>query len=346
MFSINFLDRIRTFILKKVLKYNLVKSIFINRSIRLQFGFVFSASTSLYFALFHPYNLLIIGPLIFGIPHLLSSIRYLPKYLNKNDFSKNFSLIVAVLLFSFVIIKLFIEPIILNKKGVILNFTEIIFYVLFAASIFIFLKHKINFIFFIIVSFFLILFSFLAPLKMIGSLALAHNFIAFYFWHAFSVNQNERNSSIVSFCIFLLVHGLIFMGFFDHQIMYSQEFGYQNSLTQMTFGFENLFQQNSIYLSRTIAAFAFGQSVHYFVWLKAIPEQNSSFQFNLSFKLIFKKMINEVSKPVLILIALSIVFVISISFFQSLYQARFAYLLLAATHGYFEIATFLIGKKT
>lgn len=85
--SLIFLDLIRIKILQISMKYSIFKKIFEYRPYRLFAFFMFSFSFNIILAFNAPLWALLFGPLILGVPHLISSVRYLPRFV-ATDFSE------------------------------------------------------------------------------------------------------------------------------------------------------------------------------------------------------------------------------------------------------------------
>ncbi len=78
------IDTFRIFILQVSLKNPILKTIFLTRAYRLLGFFAFSLIFNFVMSLYFPLWILLLGPLVLGVPHLLSTIRYIPKFTLKN----------------------------------------------------------------------------------------------------------------------------------------------------------------------------------------------------------------------------------------------------------------------
>src|SRR5262249_24558861 len=95
--------------------------------------------------------------------------------------------------------------------------------------------------------------------------------------------------------------------------------------------------QNSFWLHACIA-FAFGQALHYFVWLKAIPDQFHYHEVPTSFRQSLSLLSRDFGRTLaLALVVISVGAIVAWSF-MSFQQARLVYFCLAAYHGYLELA--------
>lgn len=88
---------------------------------------------------------------------------------------------------------------------------------------------------------------------------------------------------------------------------------------------------------RFVALFVFAQSVHYGLWLRLIPEEARERPGLRSFTSSFRALRADVGVPVLVLALGAMVF-FGYQATQSFHHARYAYLHLAVFHGYLELA--------
>src|SRR5580692_5440818 len=77
--TVNLMDQVRITVLRWTMPSKLLRSVFMNRALRLQVLFLAAAVIYLFASLFFPLWVLVIGPILWGIPHIFASIRYLPK---------------------------------------------------------------------------------------------------------------------------------------------------------------------------------------------------------------------------------------------------------------------------
>jgi len=86
-----------------------------------------------------------------------------------------------------------------------------------------------------------------------------------------------------------------------------------------------------------VASFAFLQSVHYAVWLHAIPQEATRGEGTLTFRMSFRALVAELGRPLLALLVLLVLAVPLAGCFAPL-RAQASYLSLSAFHGYLELA--------
>ena len=85
------LDSLRVRVLKIAMRSSFIRSLFCSRAKRLLTLFLFALVLQLILAVYFPVPILVIGPLLFGAPHLISSLRYAmgrPKMIFKTKLSK------------------------------------------------------------------------------------------------------------------------------------------------------------------------------------------------------------------------------------------------------------------
>ncbi|MBX3186614.1 MAG: hypothetical protein KF819_06350 [Labilithrix sp.] len=87
---------------------------------------------------------------------------------------------------------------------------------------------------------------------------------------------------------------------------------------------------------RVVLLFAFAQSVHYVVWLRLVPEEERAASSPVSFRQSFRSLVRDVGVPLLAIHAVAaVVFVVWA--FGDLPTARIRYLQIAFFHGWLEI---------
>jgi hypothetical protein len=86
-----------------------------------------------------------------------------------------------------------------------------------------------------------------------------------------------------------------------------------------------------------VASFAFLQSVHYAVWLHAIPQEATRGEATLTFRMSFRALVTDLGRPLLGVATLLVLSVPLAACFGPL-RAQATYLELAAFHAYLELA--------
>jgi hypothetical protein len=184
------------------------------------------------------------------------------------------------------------------------------------------------------------------PAQTLGALVLIHNFVGFFYWICAAKSREERRVALASLLVFAFLTSAILLGLFDFVMMVREKKILSGSLNEFSIGHFIFPYESGVFWNRAVSAFAFGQGVHYFVWLKAIPEQRPLMEevsrkdvspsprknpearkWNLrSHKISLLRLAFGGSAALLLYACLS-----------SFAEARLFYLGLAAFHGYFEI---------
>lgn len=89
---------------------------------------------------------------------------------------------------------------------------------------------------------------------------------------------------------------------------------------------------------RGVVAYAFGQALHYFVWLKAIPDQQHTHAVPTSFRQSYRLLQNDFGRQLTFGAVVATIAMAGAWIFMRLPEARALYFALAAYHGYLEIA--------
>jgi hypothetical protein len=179
---------------------------------------------------------------------------------------------------------------------------------------------------------------------------IVHNFIAFYFWICATKEPADRRTAILAILLFILMNTIIISGVMDSVI---NLFDWTTphfvpSLDPISIGkliIPTKFYPN--FFDRGISLFALGQSLHYFIWLKAIPELSISQKIPLSFSQSYKALLRDLGPTItkisvylsfITITGVIIIFVSKPNFeFFSIEKLRNIYLSLAIAHGYIEI---------
>jgi len=363
------LDFFRSRTLRFTLQIETLRPLFYNRSLRLLFLFVLAATILLSLSLAFPLWVLLIGPLVYGVPHIFSSIRYF-HYALSNEKSLNASsnnsgnnskqrrfafAFIFFILFAVFSYRLFITadyfgvstPQLSEWKGS--SFIELIATgVTFILGALIYRKSSSKILagLFLLLPFVAIYLRF--PIETIGAMVLIHNFVAFAYWIIAAKTSPERRVAWFALGTTSILTVLIFLGVFDGAYRFiepAQVLNFANlSITDTGKLIAPWSQQEKLWLHACVA-FAFGQGLHYFVWLKAIPDQYHYHEAPTSFRQSWGLLRSDFGKSVAgLLIALTLGSVIFWSFLE-FQQARLIYFCLASYHGYLEIAGLGLAKQ-
>lgn len=179
------------------------------------------------------------------------------------------------------------------------------------------------------------------PLGTTGILILAHNVVGFIYWIHACRDRADRGVAWAALGLFALVNVVIFAGALDavYALVARHVSLPTAGLTHEAMG-KLLFpwSDDRDLLMRGIAAFAFGQSVHYFVWMKAIPDQHHRLEMPTSFRQSLKLLGEDFGPRVALALVYGVAASMALWVVLDLKVAREAYFLIAGFHGYVEIA--------
>lgn len=343
------LDKLRSQILRVTLSNSTLKNMFCVRSNRLAALFVLSVALSLCTSLLAPLWVLVLGPLIYGTPHLFSSLRYVHSTaageanIRLPQFKK------ALYAFSFIFSAVSILRILsdfgfvntqhLSSSSNLLELGSFVLSLLCCAVIY---KHSYARMF---VAFALCIpfvwAAWTLPLWTSGVLILLHNFIAFIYWIGATQTRRERAIAVLAAGVFLLVNAAIFSGVFDgvYKLMTPTAELPWAALEYSELG-KMIAPWSSDYVTwfHAVVAYAFGQSLHYFVWLKAIPDQHHTQEVPTTFRQSYKLLVDDFGKKHYIFMLAVILISVGAWAFLKMPEARIVYFSFAAYHGYLEIA--------
>ena len=95
---------------------------------------------------------------------------------------------------------------------------------------------------------------------------------------------------------------------------------------------------------RLVVIYTFGLSIHYFVWLKAIPESGMANENPNPFRLSLEKLREDTGNRTLIFILLVALATFGVYAVSTVWGAR-VYFASAAMHGWFEISFLLLRSR-
>jgi hypothetical protein len=351
------LDCVRAKILRQSLALNALRCLWRNRSLRVGLSFGISTVVNLAIALAFPLWLLALGPAVFGIPHLIATARFAPRILDPKIIARfrSFVALISILSLSVAILRLatlnhydFLQWMNLSNQfseWQSNNSMELVASAVLLAALTIWRANLLS----SITSWGLLLLLFMAsakyPKQSIGLLILGHNFVSFYYWIALSQSQTMRKCAAICLVVFGSIHWMIFSGLFDPTMSLFATIFPESSQILSFAGLSRwdvgsaVFPNTSsdMWLSRAVAAYAFGQAVHYFVWLRAIPESQNTGEVPISWRHTWRNFQSEFglgnSRFIVLILVGSIVLWIGLQF----PTARIVYFCLAAMHGYIEI---------
>ena len=313
------LDEIRKRYLRFFLKVPLLKTWYLDRRLRLLGNFIAGGTVSLVLAAAFPLWVLAIGPVLFGLPHLIASFRYT---------SPRPSFVTTALILSAIVgvVRLLRLPLgneVELAAALVLLLTSFAFIRLGSVAL-------------VLVP--LLFCSWRFPFQTVGLLILAHNFIAFLYWYRSARARQDQIVVAAALALFSLVTALIFAGAFDFLYFRFSADGEAWGMKVWEIG--SLVLPGTIsypLLARATIAYAFGQSIHYFIWLRAIPEQQLPYPTPTSFRQSLFYLRRDLGPKLARVCLILVISLSSVWILSEFSWARFAYLCIAAFHGYAEI---------
>jgi hypothetical protein len=339
------LDEVRGLALRFALSNALLRKIFLSRALRLGALFLAAMTIALTTSVLAPLWVLILGPVIYGTPHLLSSLRYVHRSLEDSKAKRQNTLVFFSSVFACVsLLRIFSDFNLLPYQSLSSsqNTVEIVSYVisLFLCTLY-FGRSAAHVICAVLLGAVFVWAAWRLPLWMTGLLVLSHNFIAFIYWISATKTRPERAVAVGALLLFAFVNYLIFRGSFDFVYRVFQPAA-EISWAELDYSQigKMILPWSSSYVLwfHAVVAYAFGQSLHYFIWMKAIPDQQHTRQVPTSFKQSLSLLKRDFSgRHFLFLISLVVGSLVVWTFFR-VPEARIVYFALAAYHGYLEIA--------
>jgi hypothetical protein len=340
------LDRGRAWLLRHSLQIRILRMVYKNCSLRLGTSFLLMSSIYLMFALKRPDILLVWGPLLFGYLHLVASYRFMRgKLMHPHSWTGwlNEFQILAIITVAAMLIHAFAK-----ERKLMPEMPYGAWEIIVAAVAFSFVGILLrsvslkSLLLCGLITFALLRASWLDPLKFVGVGLFIHNWIAFVHWIKCAKSQHVRGVAIVSSLIFGLLHYGIFTGRLDAWMTVVDSNGLSAANIQATAWALAPWSKDPVVWHRAVVAYTFGLSMHYFVWLKAIPESLSSTRCPNSFCASFRKLVDEIGERSTIVILLWALIGIIVWCFDFRLGATI-YFAFATLHGWLEIV-YLLGR--
>lgn len=173
----------------------------------------------------------------------------------------------------------------------------------------------------------------ISPIMILAALMLTHNFVAFIYWYKASKNGEEQFTSLAALTFLLFVCAAILLGHVDSAIA-SVPLGFE--IPEDVTSFLN-FSGSFTATMRWLCVFSISQSIHYFIWLKALGDQHLKSENPTSFRRAFENLKFDFGNTVTVVAIVSTVLFWTYALVETS-QARSLYLLLSGSHAYWEIA--------
>lgn len=343
MTSISALDLLRAMVLRRTLSVPTLRRWYHDRATRLFALFMLSVAIYLPLSLAFPLWVLAIGPMVWGLPHLIASTRFVSHGLVRRGLQsrRSFYRLTGLVFLGTFALRLATERQWLGSPLLNSSYIDLsLIIVAFAVAGFGFRTVSIGRAMVLLSLIGLV--SWYCPLEFLGLLILAHNFVAFIYWINVSKSQRERVYAQMALGVFALIHVAIFAGAFDGMYKWVDV---PPSLKWAGLDYGELgelilpWTKSYVFWFHAVVSYAFGQSIHYYVWLKAVPEGGSDNHLPLNFRQSYAMLVKDMGSPIVAITGLGILGLLAIWILHSYALARDIYFLAALYHGYFEIGS-------
>lgn len=355
---LGFMDGCRATLLRTTLAWAPLRPIFSNRALRLLVLYLIALCIYLPASVLFPLWILILGPIFWGLPHLLASVRFTHDLLNdRGSESEGPTRARLLKCVGLVWVAVVLSRLLQGIGGVPLFFgagqwPEVLSMVVTVIACGTLYRKSWPRLFLAMGTLTPLVFLFWrSPLWIAGAMVLLHNAIAFVYWVRSSRSRSERRVAWIGSALFVLANILIFEGAFDGLSpgLPSAESIDWAGMDSATLGHWILpASENPRDWHHAVVAFAFGQSLHYFVWLKAIPDQLHSYAVSPGFRQSYQLYVKDYGTKLAHLLLLLCIAGFGMWAFLGFEMARQLYFAFAAYHGFFEIAclSLMIGPRS
>jgi hypothetical protein len=324
------LDRARTALFVRALEIAPLRSVLVEKRRRIPALLVVHAAVAFGLAVFAPTMLLVVGPLLLGVPHLLADLRYLV-------LRPRFAKLTRAWLFGGALLMLGL------RIGDLAGFPELLRYELLLAALWVagsaaLGAPRLRDLRLLVVALAILAFSALAwvaPASVRLVMAHAHNPVALLIWALLFCQRRGRAlvvaSVVTAVALLLVASPLAWLGF---------KHGLQQSFGLHAFAAADQlapFAPRASLALGVVASFAFLQSLHYAVWLHAIPQEATRGEGTLSFRMSYRALHGELGAWGLTLAALLVV-ALPLAGLLAPLRTQSVYLSLATFHAYLELA--------
>jgi hypothetical protein len=340
-------DRLRGRILGYTLRFSLIRSLFYNRSARLAVIFLAAFPLNLALAVFLPMWTLLLGPLLLGIPHLVASSAYVSRCAARRDVAgPSVATLAGGCFLAVALIRSWANANGYDTLGMLPNWVELAA----AGLCFLWLANlatpsATELLTGLSLLGGLVLSSIAFPFWTLGILVLAHNGVAFVYWLRRARSNLDRQAAIFASGLFCLGTAAILAGLFDGVARSAGASLSASGFDVATIGQSIFPGADSVWWPRAVMAYAFGQSQHYIVWLKALPEQDLPRQHPIGFSKSARLFKLGAGRLLLFAAAYGVGALFAYACWAGLHEARALYLAGAIFHGYFEIAGLAFIRK-
>lgn len=329
------LDFGRFALLRFTLRHAIWRRVYQDRATRLAVWFSVAAAFHLGMSLAFPLAWLIPGPLLLGVPHVAASIRYSLGPMLAPGRERRGALALAALFFCGIAAFRILHPVderlsIFAAEAIV---TALAYVAVTAAS-----RHQRAWLAGLWVApVFAAAWRF--PLAAAGVLAFAHNGVGYLYWMRAAKTARELRTSIACTVVFIAVSVAIVLGAFDPVYRLITP---QLAIPGLGLRFDQIGGLLAPWTSsqkvwyRATVAYAFGNGLHYFVWLKALGDQNLRLGIPSTFRQSWRHLLDDFGGPAVWLLGILSAAAILMYVFLPFAQARAIYFSAVGIHGFFE----------
>jgi len=274
------LDEVRARLLRLTLRSALLRRIFLDRALRLLILFGLFQVVAVGLCSIVPVWQLVLGPLLYGYAHLVSSVRYVHHGVSADPPSRALdrrwlplaALVGVYGLYRVLRLDITGAP---ASEWAGIGIIEGLFVAMAAAAVAWaarLSRDRLPVAALIVVPLCLLLWT--SPRVTIATLAFGHNFVGFLYWIRMANNRREHRVALACLAIFALLTMGVATGLLlplRGRIGIDLESG-TGGVSLAALG-RMMAPDGSMSPEAIASAFALGQSTHYFVWLKALPDQ-------------------------------------------------------------------------
>lgn len=343
------LDLLRIAALRFLMKNQLLRKIYSDRPARLGFNFLLLSGLYLLLSLKWSIVLLILGPMVMGYPHLVASYRFLQK--PNIRFGLRFNTAQVFRFFIFLTAASLCLRFVGSQFSIIPQLPYGSWELLLSIAALGLFKIKINSfrnVFVVLMTLLIVSLVLNAawnfPIAFVGFALIFHNWIAFGHWYLAA--KDDKNKIVVLFAtiLFALVHIFIFTGFFDAWISFTK-ISFLSSTSFAASGWTLAsWSKDPLIWDRMIVIYTFGLSMHYYVWMRAIPQSLDQKAVPNSFRRSLEQLRKDCGEYTSVVLFVFALVALGVWLFTSV--AGPIYFGLAMLHGWLEFTFLIVASLT
>ena len=339
------LDQARAHLLRVSLRSPLLRRIFIDRALRLFTLFALFQVAALLMCSIVPVWQLVLGPLLYGYAHLVSSVRYVHHGVSANPPSHAFDrrwLPLAALVGIYGLYRLLRLDITgaPASEWAGIGVIEGVFVAMAAAAVAWaarLSRHQLPSAALIVVPLCILLWT--MPRITVATLAFGHNFVGFLYWLRMARTRREYHSALACLALFSMLTAGVATGALlplRELIGIDLESG-AGGVSLAALG-RMMAPDGAVSPEAIASAFALGQSTHYFVWLKALPDQVHDHVVPTTYRQSVRLLERDFGTTLMRWLVLGVLGGLGLWLLLGLEAGRAVYFAVAGFHGLLELA--------